>query len=184
MTTDTGARTSVLAKLTASVMEEKKQAARALTPVAGEHRPAPRAAVLPHTKALFPNDIPQEVIEGKVAELSLIIEHLTEARDALMRVVEMPIAIEASDPDAVQKEVERAADETFAARQDRLAAEAQAAVFSKPAKPAPLTAENSIDADAVVPVSWLCPVHGKAVGKTSSKGRAFIGCPDCNQFQR
>jgi hypothetical protein len=165
-------RTSVLATLTASVMAEKKTAARALTPVAGER------AVLPRTEQMFPNDLPQEVIAQKVGELTRIIDHLTQARDALAGVVEQPVPEAVVDLDAARKAKEREADEKAAERNfnsefEELKAQAQREAFGVPE-------------DQLLTVGeWTCPTHGKAIEKTSSKtGRLYRGCPDCNQFER
>src|SRR4051812_23459688 len=94
---------SVLATLTATVMAEKTAAARTLTPVAGE------VGVLPVTTAPFPNDMPSEVVAQKVKELTRIITHLTESRDALAALAEVPVV--SADPIDTQKAAEKAADE-------------------------------------------------------------------------
>jgi len=169
---------SVLQTLAAEVMETKKAASRSLTPIPGEV-PVP---ILPRTPAPFPNDIPQEVVEQKAAELTRIIEHLTEARDALLVLVARPLPANVVDLDAIKAGKEAAADArveaavaedaphlsdefkaSFAAKQ----AEAQAAVFH--------------DVDA-----WHCSTHMKqGIEKTSeTTGRTYIGCPDCNSFKR
>lgn len=149
---------SQLASLVANVMAEKKAAARQLTPVDGEARPA----VLPKAPVPFPNDIPQEVVEQKAAELTRIIIHLTEARDALLKVIEAPLPEKVLDLDAERKQREFAAD--MRAKEKA----AQEAVFTPAAS------------------AWACPTHGKpGITKTSAKtGRQFVGCPDCHQFER
>jgi hypothetical protein len=165
-------KTSILRNLTAQVEKTstgKRDAAKALTPVAGETGSS-TARILPKTSVPFPNDMPQEVIEQKAAELTVIIEHLTEARDALLTLVARPVPAEVIDLDAERKAKEKAADEDFAARQERLAAEAQASLSDV----LPKTEEE-----------WVCPDHGKAVEKTSpTTQRVYIGCPDCTKFKR
>jgi len=169
---------SVLARLASEVMDGKKAEARKLTPVAGEAAPA----VLPKTQETFPNDFPQEVIEQKVGDLTRIINHLTEARDALAGLVDAPLPEKVVDLKAVQKAKEAAADfnADFRAKQEA----AQAEVYKAAA------AEGVIPVEDILPLvggefGWTCPTHGKAIEKTSQKtGRTFIGCPECNLFRR
>lgn len=207
MTIASSPKTSVLAKLTAQVMDEKRTAAKTLTPVAGEAPFVPAKVPL-----AFPSDLPgsfmsHEGMYGAAKDLrrhaaSLI--QIAEALDALSGFDSVPggrvgpsaadlqkqkekegdermKAINAerdakSPPEAAQTtppEVDADEAESFAERQTRLAAEAQAHTF------------RSTD-EAVSPAveQWTCPEHGKAVEKTSSKGRQFKGCPDCGQFER
>jgi len=180
MTIAAPAKTSVLAKLTASVMEEKKAAARTLTPVAGE-------AGAPKPALTFPSDMDgafmshesmaQSARDIRRHATSLIV--IADAIDALSGIDTAEGWRPPKSATEIKREKEHAADvrakavadglvegadetESFADRQTRLAAEAQAAVFK----------------------GWTCPDHGKAVEKVSGKGRAFLGCPDCNQFER
>ena len=175
MTAEKEAGTSVLATLTAEVMADKKTAARKLTPVEGEVAPP----ALPRTEAMFPNDMPQEVVEQKAAELTRIIGHLTEARDALLTLANRPVPTEVVDLDAARKQREFEAD--FNAKQR----EAQEATFHQRAE---FANDREDAADQIVAESefeWVCPTHGKATMKTSAKtGRQYVGCPDCNLFQR
>lgn len=156
--------TSVLASLTASVMDDKKIAARVLTPVAGEARR------LPDVPGDFLTD---EGVANVATECRRNAEYLLKVADGidLMRNAAPP-AVPVADLDAKRAEKERAADARaadvvpeatadFDARIAELATNAQAATFS-----------------------WVCPDHGEAVVKTSAKGRAYRGCPDCNQFER
>lgn len=162
MTAETDKRTSVLATLTATVMAEKKAAAK-LTPVEGER---PVTPVLPPTNAPFPNDMPQEVVAQKVGELTRIIGHLTEARDALAALTATPVG-EVVDLDAERKAREkeadaRAAEPDFNAAYKAQQVEAQAAAFS----------------------GWVCPDHHQVTVKQSRKtGRDYNGCPVCNKFE-
>lgn len=174
-------KTSVLAKLTAEVMAEKRTAAKALTPVEGEARPTTTGQPLPtgpldgKHKTSFPFDDPQTILIA----LSTARKHVDAIRSELDHVADGVKALEtlygggikedsAPDPKAAQKEREKEADESFKERQERLAAEAQEAVF-KPKE---------------VSDSWVCPDHGEAIDKVSSKGRPFRGCPTCNKFER
>lgn len=185
-------RTSMLAKLTADVMGEKVKSSKALTPVAGEATPT--TYVLPKARVPFPNDHPQEVIEQKASELTRIIDHLIEARDALLTVVEMPVPAEVVDIEAIRKQKEAEADERvaeaeeqgddFNARFAAMQAEAQAAVFGKvEVEPSGASVALAEDMGADVPEEWFCPDHGKAVVKQGKKG-PYRGCPDCNKFER
>lgn len=167
---------SVLAALAAEVMATKTTEARKLTPVAGEAPPP----VLPKTTESFPNDIPQEVIEQKVGELTRIIDHLVEARDALAALVEAPVPEKIVDLKAVQKAKEASADfnAEFRAKQEA----AQEAAFAQDAHDASLPDEDGLPQPDF---GWVCPDHAKATMKTSAKtGRQFVGCPDCNLFKR
>lgn len=167
---------SILAALTADVMREKQTEARKLTPVAGEARPD----ALPKPKVMFPNDNPTEVVAGKAAELTRIIDHLTQARDALLTLVEAPLPSEVIDPAVALREKERAADEALRAKVEAFpeeyaakVADTKAAVFKEPVA-------------ALPGGEWLCPTHDKpAIEKVSEKtGKTYLGCPDCNSFPR
>lgn len=176
---------SVLASLTAEVMEAKKSAARKLTPVAGEAGApaAPAPTPLPPTPAMFPNDQPTEVVAQKAAELTRIIAHLTEARDALLVLVEKPLPHEVVDPAAEQKAKEAQGDFNAKFRAQQEAAQEQ--VFVEPGGAAVALAEDMGVDEGETANGWTCPTHGKSIEKTSEKtGRTFIGCPDCNQFAR
>jgi len=185
-------RTSVLAQLTAEVMAEKKTAApRKLTPVEAE-RPAP-----PQPKEGLPADLPgafmsSEAMIEAARDLRRYAADMLRIADGIDVINGVPDKVEAQskadrerDEALAQRERERVADERAAAKQPpleptcsginlpdypALQAEAQAAVF------------GSINSDGSP--AWACPDHGKAVPKTSSKGREFIGCPDCTKFAR
>jgi hypothetical protein len=180
----TGEKTSVLAQLTATVMAEKKKASSTLTPVAGEERPA---SVPHHTPAPamtpsgIPADLPGAFMAGEAmsdassdlrkyaANLRRYADDLEKVADGIDVVRGVPDAVEAQSKADVereaalaQKEKERQADEKAKSPDfNSLAKAAQAAAFG-----------------------WVCPVHGKSVTKTSSKGREFKGCPECTQFER
>ena len=177
-------RTSMLAGLTAEVMGDKTKAAKKnLTPVAGEGKPAAPTRILPMAPAPFPNDMPQEVIEQKAAELTVIIEHLIASRDALLLLIERPIPAEIIDLDQQRKATEAKADEDFAARQERLREEAQASLDD-------VLHKDNLDGTTGVTVTdlteeWTCPDHGAAEEKTSpATGKTYIGCPECVRFKR
>lgn len=74
--------------------------------------------------------------------------------------------------------------ETFAERQARIAREAQAAVFTEPSGASVALAE---DMGVDTAEEWFCPVHGKAIEKTSARRqRTYRACPEpnCNEFER
>jgi len=180
MTIAAPAKTSVLAKLTASVMEEKRTASRTLTPVAGEEKP-PLA---------FPSDLPGSFMshEGMRESAKDIRRHaaslivIADAIDALSGFDTVEGGRVGRSAAEIQKEKEREADE-------RVKAKAVADVPEESAQPAPeesfadRQARLSEEAKASF-FKWACPDHGKAVRKVSGKGREYIGCPDCNQFER
>lgn len=197
-------RKSVLNRLTADVMAEKKGAAKALTPVEGEV-PQAKPEVLPRAKVPFPNDHPQEVVEQKAAELTRIIADLTEARDALLSVLDQKPPAEVVDLDAKRREKEAEADarvaedtangEDFNSKFAAMQKAAQAAVFKEVSQPEPENSDETIvPQDAPVPdeaeqapiaEQWVCPDHGKAIEKVSPKtNKPYRGCPDCNKFER
>lgn len=181
-------RTSVLASLTAEVMGEKtKAAAKTLTPVAGE-------STFPLERALIPNDtgvfMSNEALHDHAKNLRKFASDAIAIADGLDQLlVEPSVDEKVVDLDAARKSKEAEGDakaellkqmkaapievvEAIAAEADKFAADyaakqaaAQAATFSAKG-------------------GWHCPVHNKpGVPKVSGKGRDFIGCPDCNQFQ-
>lgn len=194
---------SILASLTAQVMAEKTDAARKLTPVAGEVGAPPEPAAQPR----WPTDLnmrdhpggfmSHETMRDAAKDLRRHAASLIEIADALDRYSGMGTdAAQVVDLDALRKQKEREADERVAAAnsnaemaneaiepgatefQQRFAemqAEAQAAVFGKPSADQPSEADE-----------WRCPVHDvPGVTKTSpSSGREFIGCPNCTKFKR
>jgi len=194
----TEGRTSVLAKLTADIMSEKKVAARVLTPVEGEARPslkeAPPLEVLASPLAglkgdVFPHDggITESVRFSmtnirdnlsKIAQYSAMIEECLQSieREAGAPVGGVPkrASGEPTPEELEQKEKERTADEKAREQQkfaDDLAAKTKAA--QEQAFPEPEAG------------FWVCPDHGKVTDKVSAKtGRAYRGCPDCNRFER
>lgn len=202
-------RTSVLAKLTADVMAEKKTAARALTPVAGESRPAPIPTV-------FPSDMDgsfmsHEAMAMASKDLRRHAVNMVQIADAIDVLSGMETEVKPSPVDTT-KQKEREADaraakragsvksfedipqvaaarammdadttESFAERQTRLAEEAQAALDTVLPQ-LPHTPFNDLPAEMP---GWKCPTHGKVIVKISSKtSRKFNGCPDCNLFER
>jgi hypothetical protein len=167
---------SVLASLTASVMEEKTKASKpSLTPVAGEGRAL--KPQLPNDTGLFMSN---ERLADHAKELRKFASEAIAIADGLDAMLNTEPEVKPVDLDAVRKEKEREADARAALAQPTndfeadLAAKAeaaQAAVF-KPASPKP--------------GEWVCPAHGKAaIEKTSQRtGRTYLGCPDCNLFPR
>jgi hypothetical protein len=183
---DKEGRTSMLAKLTAEVMADKKAAAGTLTPVEGEVAP-PR----------LPNDVgvlfSNEALREHQQKLRQFAADALAIADGLDPMLGGPVgdAADVVDLDAARKQKEKEADEkaaepdfnaAFRAQQE----EAQAKVF----KPGVAGLAEELDdarGDTVASdaLGWECPTHGKAVTKTSARtGREFIGCPDCNLFKR
>lgn len=179
---------SVLASLTASVMEEKVAASRPkLTPVAGEA--GPPATRLPDVPGDFLTD---EGIADVATGLRGYADYLNKVADGLdkMRGVEPSAA--PVDLAQMRKQKERAADAKAAANPTvfetalaEKAAAAQAATFDR-VKVAVNT--EPVKPIAIAPVpdgGWTCPTHGRAIEKTSATtGRVYRGCPDCNLFER
>lgn len=170
-------RTSVLAALTAEVMQDKKAAARKLTPVAGEKGAAPMAqATIPNDVGLFMSN---ERLHTHSQELRKFAEEAIAIADGLDAMLhessstEKPIDLDAerrareAEGDAKAAEREAAAEptESLAERMERLKAEAQAATFTPPEG------------------AWTCPDHGKAIDKPRKRGGTYRGCPDCNKFE-
>lgn len=182
---------SILDNLIAEQMKEaEKKVTRTLTAL-----PAERGAddPLPQTPATFPNDVPTEVVMQKVTELTRIINHLTEARDALQLLVGAPAEIvpvaeavkaaeKAADAKASKREkVAEAMESGYSPERFRaLQEEAQAATFSPQPEPEPIATE--------VPSGWKCPAHPDATPKDdrSPRGREFRRCTQdgCKQFER
>jgi hypothetical protein len=192
MTIAAPAKTSVLAKLTASVMEEKRTAARTLTPVPGEEKPAPT----------FPSDLPGAFMshEGMFQSAKDLRRHadtlvqIANALDEMSGFDSLDGRTRTVKPSDIQREKEREADERVKAKE--IANDPPEAVQTTPREAVQTTPRDESFADrqtrlaeeaqaaAFTPTGWTCPTHGKAVPKTSSKGREYNGCPDCSQFER
>lgn len=193
-------KTSVLASLTAQVMttsDEKKKAARKLTPVEGETaiEPAP---------ARWPTDLPQafmshEGMRDAAKDLRRHAATLTQIADALDAYSGFPTAesgvIESIDEARARREkqadVEHAAKqaereatfaENFAAKQKA----AQDAVYGDALDKEIIALGGVEDPEKPVEYEWRCPIHDKPgiEKKSPSSGRTYIGCPDCKAFQR
>lgn len=198
-------RTSVLAKLTADVMAEKKVAARTLTPVEGEVRPsikpAPEKAAAPIPDVallkgdIFPYDggISEQAVFSirnirdnlsKITQYGAMIEECLQSieREVGLHVGGIPKR-EPGAPTAeelAQKEKEKFADDLAAK-----AKAAQAQVFTEPSGEAVALAEDMGEDESEEADGWTCPDHGKAIDKVSAKsGRTFRACPDCKLFER
>lgn len=179
--------TSVLASLTATVMGEKVAAARPqLTPVAGEaHTPG-----LPNDTGLFMSN---ERLRTHAAELRKFAGEAIAIADGLDAMSGLPDTVPETPVslDAIRKEKEAEADAKAATQFDiemaAKAAAAQAAVFTGPTVEEDVAAVSMPNVPALPPEvdGWVCPLHGKAITKTSNKsGREYRGCPDCNLFER
>lgn len=189
---------SILDSMVAATMATvgEKAPAKTLTPLAGE---SGAKDPLPTTPASFPNDMPTEVVLQKVKELDRIIQHLTEARDALQLLVGGEAEPMIHDEAKAQKAKERAADakhakqtavnealtdangEDFPERFRGLQEAAQAATFSTQPEPEPTIATEA-------PSGWTCPKHPDAPVKddASPKGRRFKRCTvdGCKEFEK
>lgn len=163
----------MVAETLATVGEKPK---RNLTPLVAERG---ADTPLPSTPAPFPNDMPTEVVIQKVAELTKIIQHLTEARDALQLLVGFnPEEQVRSEEQAKQKE--KAAD-AAAAKREQVTEAMQEQGFSE--------RFSALQDEAIAATfRWRCSVHPDASpeGVTSPKGREFYRCTvdECKQFER
>lgn len=182
--------TSVLSKLTAEVMAEKKTEVRKLTPVAGEAGTSLTSPSLPNDiGVIFSNEQLREAM-GALRRYSTM---LTDVAEGIAVYVGDPVAVErqkvrdtALEQKLAEKEADRQAakrgeaadfNAAFKAKQE----EAQAATFEADAEGEP---DESPALLLPVDYGWVCPDHGKAANKTSPQGRQYVGCPDCNKFKR
>lgn len=184
--------TSVLASLTASVMQDKKAEARKLTPVEGEAGAI--GAGMPNDVGVFMSN---EALHSHAKELRRFAADAIAIADGLDAMLAGTYLGDSkgeakADPAEAQKEKEREADARVAAAVEagdpsvasfkeafeKKQREAQAAVFQHAA------ADEADEPEATD--EWRCPVHDvPGTTKTSSKtGREFIGCPQCNAFKR
>lgn len=148
---------------------------------------------LPQTPAPFPNDVPTEVVLAKARELTRIIDHLIESRDALLKLVD---AKEPASPVADQKAAERAADEKASKREKVAAAHADVysperfRVLQEEAQAATFTAqpEARTTVHTVATSGWACTEHPDTapIPDRSPRGREFMRCGHvgCKQFSR
>jgi len=174
---------SALAALTAEVMQGKKTEARKLTPVAGEAG----AAELP-----LPNDVgvfmSNEALHNHAKALRKFAVDAIAIADGIDVMVSGTYLGDSTDDKVVDLDAERKAREAegdakaFARDFEAKQKAAQEATFKHP------DAEDHLlhPTAAEPPVTdWVCPDHGKpGIGKTSKAGRPYIGCPDCNKFER
>lgn len=155
---------------------------RTITPLAAERG---ADTPLPQTPAAFPNDMPTEVVAQKVAELTRIISHLTEARDALQSLI--GLTTETKVVDLVKQKEAEADAKAAASKREQVAAAMEGAVdvgfperFSALQKEAQSVTFNEH--------AWRCSVHPDVtpVGDRSPKGREFLRCSadGCKQFER
>lgn len=166
---------NVLDMMTASITGRKSDAAKRLTPVGQE---VEKAHVLPRTQAVFPNDVPTEAVVQAVAAIRREVGYILAALDAVDEQLGKAADSGPVDLDAVRREREREADERVAAAERITTPETEAikerlSALSKKAQEATFTEGG-----------WVCPTHGKATTKTTSRGREFRGCPDCDEFER
>ena len=191
----TTAKTSILARLTADIMEEKKKANTAtLTPVAGEAKPAPAAA--PPSKPELPADLPgafmsAETMTMHAANLRKYAIDLRRQADDLEKIADgIDVVNGVEDKVEALSKAEREREAALAKReQERQADEkAKSPDFRTLQKAAQEAVFGPVPEEPAVPQAveqWTCPVHGvPGVVKTSAKGREFIGCPECKAFKR
>jgi len=109
-----------------------------------------------------------------------------EASDASFRASgQVPLSQQAGSRKAAAVEaVAEDDEESFGTMFARKQQEAQAAVFvnsgaeTHPAVAVPAPAESRAQG-----TSWTCPKHGKAIVRKSPRGRTYLACPDCDQFE-
>lgn len=175
--------TSVLASLTASVMAEKKTEARKLTPVEGEFK----APALPNDVGIF---FSNEQLLDHAKDLRRFAADAIAIADGLDQMVggssENPGHKTIADIEREkQRDKEREADERVAEKVE--AEDPSVADFATKFAEKQKQAQEAVFAQQAeqVDLGWKCPEHGKATVKTSAKTqRQYVGCPDCNQFQR
>ncbi len=187
MTNRTDATAAVLDEMVAGIMGVKANKAIRLTPVGME--------------TAMPLDVPgvtlaREGLADVAKDLRRQAQLLLDVADGLDVMLGKPEAVEAdaarkaeADDVLAQKEQERRADdkaaaaagdkkaeerveqaESFDARFSRLTDEAQAATF----------------APRITRAGWVCSTHGDEdlQDRTSPKGRKYLACGKCKEFQR
>lgn len=188
---------SIIASMASDIVNRKSAAASVLTPVQGEAIKQP--GTLPKTTAMFPNDQPGEVVAGVIRELERQIANLIGVVESLRGAagIEDPIAVIVEGEEAKLREA--AADLKAAAKAKKLTPETQAITDNMARLKASAQAEAFTGGPTVEciiaeaddpevaangkPKGWTCPEHGKAIDKTSPKGRAYRGCPECRNFE-
>jgi hypothetical protein len=111
----------------------------------------------------------RELLLGYLAEIEAAVSHARFTLDLLFQPLRLPTDLGQATPESIEalrKQAEAEADRRFAERQAELAAKAQAATYQPE------------------PDAWVCPEHGKSTWKTSPKGRRYLACPDCDEFER
>lgn len=186
---------SVLDQMTAGVTSGK--VAAALTPVGLEKQP-----VIKDMPGAF---MAQEQVEAIVRTLraaaddierALGIDPVAEGLDTEVKLMEREADRKAADRakadagdaraqkrvDAVTPETEAAEGEAFADRMKRLQANAEAATYAD----APVAEPTPTAGSAGPGTGWVCPTHGDANLKqlTSGKGRIYMACVTCKQFEK
>jgi hypothetical protein len=174
----------VLDAMTAGILQNKSRAAAGLTPV-GAERMTPLAGPIP---ADFPWDMPMESVRGALREIRRQLVFLEQGCVAIEHALDMREGGEA--PLTGAKELKRAEVTANEASADAAAAVYRAGTIAEldEAVEEDFTeafARKSADAQAQAFTSgWRCPTHDQAVEKTSPKGRHFLACPKCADFER
>jgi hypothetical protein len=160
----------VLDEMAGSVTQRKADAKTVLTPTRGEKQG------LPEVDAVF---LTNEAVMDVSRDLRRQAQLLIDVADGLDKITGTPeptdTRAQAHNERVVQ---ERAADKAHAIREEAKFA----AAFAAKAE----AAQAATFGDAPVPAGWVCPEHGdKAlVTKTSRKGRSYLSCTKCPQFER
>jgi len=191
----------VLDAMTKGIMDSKAQANVRLTPVGAEReaevaidtRPLLDSPIAGPIPADFPWDYPLQNITSTLLKIRQQLNFLEEGCRAIEKAAGLreggptiPVSVAQARLDAVKsKEAESEArfqaqqapardlekpelgeEEGFTEAFARKAADAQAQAFTKPH------------------TLWTCSTHGLAEEKVSPKGRHYLACPKCTEFER
>lgn len=179
---------TTLEAMQAGILERKNVAG--LTPVAGELGGPPRVVpIAGPIPADFPFDMPLDAARMALIEVrrgTTMIEEGCLAVETALGLVPGGSSVVA----ATKAEVKAAAERTkeansqalFEADFARKAAAAQAEAFEAPESPFN-SLPHEVPKPQTLPV-WVCPTHKKSNAKTSPKGRRFMVCPTCDEFER
>lgn len=181
---------SVLAGLVADTMSDKTKAAgRKLTPVESELRPSVR---VPDVPGDFLTD---EGLAMTARDLRSFAKDLRRQADGLEKVADGIDKMRGQEPEAETAPAVDQKQREFEADLRAKERAAQEATFKSAEGASPVSEVPEAGATDETapddrnrqpdPASWKCPTHGKSIEKVSSRsGMKFIGCPDCNLFER
>ena len=196
---------SVLQDMTKGILDTKATKAAKLTPVAGETTTtvAQMAAGIPDIPQVFlTNEAVADVAKDLRRQAALLIE-VADGLDILTatKTAVAPPDTTVEDTKAAEKAADEKARTTGAGtvltpeaqklvdHMTELQASAQSATFAsldagaeEPSQP--MGNESSADT-GVAPTGWVCPDHGGTVQQlTSRKGRVYMACTECDQFEK